>query len=63
MLTQPLTYIKAIYGAAIAGLGAVGTVLVGDTHISDLTQGQWVTVAITMLVAGGGVFGLTNKPG
>jgi hypothetical protein len=61
-LAHPSQYVKAIYSALVAGLGALGTVMVGSVELGDVTQGQWVAIAGTMLVAGGGVFGITNKP-
>lgn len=59
---KPAQYAKALYAAVVAALGALAAVLVGDVGIDDLTSGQWVTVALTALVAGGGVFGISNKP-
>lgn len=55
-------FAKAIYAAVIAGLGSLAAVLVGDVGIGDLTAGQWVTVVLAALVAGGGVYGLRNAP-
>lgn len=57
-----LQYVKAIYAAVVAGLGALGALLVNDTGLDDVTAGQWVFVALTALVAGGGVAGLRNAP-
>lgn len=54
-------YAKAIYAFVVAGLGAIATVLVNDASVGDLTDGQWVTVALAALVAGGGVFGIPNR--
>ena len=51
---------KAIYATAVAALGSLVTVLVGDTGFGDLTDGQWVSVILGGLVAGGGVYGLKN---
>ena len=51
---------KAIFAAAIAFLGSVATVLVGDVGFGDVTDGQWVVAVLAGLVAGGGVFGITN---
>lgn len=53
-------YAKAIYAAVVAGLGALAAVLVGDVGIGDLSDGQWVTVVLAALVAGGGVAGIKN---
>lgn len=49
---------KAFYAAAIAGLGALSAVLVGDASIGALSAGQWVTIALAALIAGGGVYKL-----
>lgn len=54
------TYAKAIYAAIVAGLGALAAVLVGDVGLGDLSDGQWVTVVLAALVAGGGVAGIKN---
>lgn len=55
-------YAKAIYAAVVASLGALAAVLVGDVGLGDLSDGQWVTVVLAGLVAGGGVFGIRNAP-
>jgi hypothetical protein len=57
-----MQYAKAIYAAVVAGLGALAAVLVGDVGIGDLSDGQWVTVVLAALVAGGGVAGIKNAP-
>jgi hypothetical protein len=51
---------KAVYAFAVAGLGSLAAVLVGDVGFSAVTAGQWVTVCLTALVAGGGVYGISN---
>jgi hypothetical protein len=51
---------KAIYAGIVAGLGALAAVLVGDVGLSDVTAGQWVTVALAALIAFGGVYGIRN---
>lgn len=58
---NPALYAKAIYAFVVAGLGAIATVLVDNASLGDLTDGQWVTVVLAALVAGGGVFGISNK--
>jgi hypothetical protein len=58
---NPALYAKALYASVVAWLGALSAVLVGDIGISDLTDGQWVVVVLSALVAGGGVFGIPNK--
>jgi hypothetical protein len=52
---------KAVYAAVVAGLGALAAILVGDIGFTDVTDGQWVTVVLAALVAGGGVYGIPNK--
>lgn len=59
---HPALYAKAIYAFVVTGLGALAAVLVGDVGIGDLSDGQWVTVVLAALVAGGGVFGIPNRP-
>ena len=61
MLSYLATFAKAIYATVIAGLGALVTVLVGDMGFGDLTAGQWIAVVLTALIAGGGVYGISNK--
>lgn len=55
-----MVYAKAFYAAVVAGLGALAAVLVGDVGLGDLSDGQWVTVVLAALVAGGGVAGIKN---
>jgi hypothetical protein len=52
--------LKAFYAGAIAGLSVLAGLLVNDTSIGDITAGQWVAVALAVLVAFGGVYGITN---
>jgi hypothetical protein len=53
---------KAIYAGIVAGLGALAAVMVGEVGFGDVTDGQWITVVLAALVAGGGVYGIPNKP-
>ncbi len=53
---------KAVYSALIAALSGLVTVLVGDTGFGDLTAGQWVTIVLAALIAGGGTYGISNGP-
>ena len=54
---------KAIYAGAVVFLGSVSAILVGDVSgFSDINDGQWVTIALAVLVAVGGVFGLQAAP-
>ena len=54
------TFAKAIYAAVIAALSGLVTVLVGDVGFADLSAGQWVTIVLAALVAGGGTYGIRN---
>ena len=51
---------KALYAALVAGLGALGAVLVGDVGLGDITAGQGVAIVLAALVAGGGVHRIKN---
>ena len=55
-------FAKAAYAFVVAGLGALVVPLVGDAGFGDLTAGQWVTIALSAIVAGGGVYGIRNAP-
>lgn len=61
MITYLTQGAKAVYAAVVAGLAALGGLLVDDTSFADVTAGQWVFVALAVLVAGGGVYGLPNS--
>jgi hypothetical protein len=56
------TALKAFYGSAVAFLSGLGTVLVGNESIGDVTTAQWVTIATATIVAWGAIYGVTNKP-
>ena len=56
------TFAKAIFATVISALGSLAVVLVGDAGLDDLTSGQWVTVVLAALIAGGGVYGIKNAP-
>lgn len=51
-------YLKAIYGAAVAALGSVGTAYVAQ---GDLTWQVIVPIAITFLGALGVIWGVPNS--
>ncbi len=51
---------KALYAGLVAGLAALGGLLVNDTGFGDITAGQWVFVISAALVAFGGTYGLKN---
>lgn len=59
VFTQAL---KAWYAFVVAGLGSLVTVMVDDTSVGDITDGQWASALLVALVAGGGVYGLSNTP-
>ena len=61
MSTQVAQAAKAVYGALIAALSGLATVLVGSASVGQVTAGQWVTIVLAALVAGGGVYGITNR--
>ena len=52
---------KAVFAFFVAGLGALGAVLVGDVGLSDISAGQWVAIATAALLALGGVYGISNR--
>lgn len=54
-------YAKAILAALVAGLGALATALVDDNSLGDVSDGQWLAVALAFLVALGAVFAVPNK--
>ena len=56
------TALKAFFAAISAVLTGLGTVLVGNASISDVTASQWITIAVFALGAFGAVYGVTNKP-
>lgn len=53
---------KAIFATITTFLTGLITVVVDDANIGDVTQGQWLAIILATLVAGGGVYGLPNKP-
>lgn len=53
---------KAVFAFLVAGLGSLAAVMVGDAGFGDVTDGQWVTIVLAALVAGGGVYGIPNRP-
>ena len=59
---NPANYAKAVVGAFIAALTALGAVLVvGDVGFGEVTAGQWVTVAIAFLTTFAGVWAVPNR--
>lgn len=55
-------FLKAVYATVVAGLGSLVTVMVGDIGFGDITDGQWLAALLVALTAGGGVYGITNRP-
>lgn len=55
--------LKALYAVAVSALGSLSVVLVGNNDFSTVTDGQWVTIGLAALVAGGGIFGLSGWAG
>lgn len=51
-------YAKAIVGAAVAGLTALGTALADN----QVTTAEWVGVAVATLTALGVVYAVPNRP-
>lgn len=56
-LKHPPEYAKALYGALVAGLGALGTALADE----QITTGEWVGIASVAVAAFGVVFGVRNR--
>lgn len=50
-------YAKAITGALVAGLTAIGTALTDNA----VTPGEWVTVALAAVAAFGAVWAVPNR--
>lgn len=50
--------VKAVVGGLIAGLGALGAALTDER----VTAGEWVAVALAVVVTGGAVYGVKNPP-
>jgi hypothetical protein len=55
-------YAKAVVGAIIAALGALGTALASDHngHV-DVHASEWVAIAVAFFVAFGGVYETKNR--
>ncbi len=54
---KPSEYAKAITGAALAGLTALGAALADGEGV---TGGEWVAIAVAVVATFGGVFGVPN---
>lgn len=57
-MTEPRSYMKAIIGGLIAGLGALGA----GAAESGVTLAEWCVVAGAALTAFQGVYWVSNKP-
>ena len=55
--------LKALYAAIVTALGGLLTALGGDRTFTHISATQWVTVALSAVVAFGGVFGLAGWSG
>jgi hypothetical protein len=53
---------KAIFATITSALAGLSAVLVGHTTISNLSAGQWVSIGLWAILAGGAVYGVTNAP-
>lgn len=53
---------KAAFAGAVAFLGSLAVVMVGDVGFGDVTDGQWVSAAVLGLGAAGGVWGIPYRP-
>ena len=49
-------YLKAIYGAVVAGLGALATAYVDNV----ISGAEWIAIALVTLTAFGAVWGVKN---
>ncbi len=52
---------KAIYAGLVAGISGLILVTI-DAGFSGVSTNQWLVIGLSVVVAGGGVYGLTNKP-
>ena len=56
------TALKAFFAAAVAFLTGLSTSLSADSGLGDITDQQWIFIALGTLVALGGVYGISNRP-
>lgn len=52
---------KAFAGAAVALLGSLSLFITGGETLADVTQGEWINVAINVLATFGIVYRVPNK--
>ena len=56
------TSLRAVYAAAVAFVGALGAALSSDQALGDVSAQTWCIVIGAALAAGGGVYGISNRP-
>ncbi len=52
---------KAIYASITAAISGLILVTMNGAGFESVTTNQWLVIALSVVVAGGGVYGLTNK--
>ena len=52
---------KAIYAAVVAAISGTILVTLNGVGFGDVTTNQWLVIGLSVVVAGGGVYGLSNK--
>lgn len=57
------TFLKAIYAGVAALLSGVASALVGAQTFGNVSDAQWVTIAVLTVGAFGAVYGVTNSSG
>jgi hypothetical protein len=57
-----MTAAKAIFASALAFVTGLGTALVAGQSLGSVDAKTWLFVIGGTLVAGGGTYGITNKP-
>ena len=53
---------KAVLASIAAGLSALGAVLIGGATFSEVTDAQWVTIALAVVTTFSGVYHISNRP-
>lgn len=65
MAAATATGVKKVWKALFAGitqlLAGLILVTVGDAGLGSITTNQWLVIALSVLGAGGAVYGLTSK--
>ena len=52
---------KAIYAAVVAAISGTILVTLDGVGFSEVSTNSWLVIALSVVVAGGGVSGLSNK--